>query len=215
MGKLQNNEKGFGAVEGILVLVIVVIIGAVGWFVWHNHNKTTPASTTSPVATTTPTTTTPKTVDPYAGWKSYTLKYEKLTLKYPSSWTVSDQSTSAGRHDDVTFNASDGFSFSIIDGIQNGGDPLPLVNNDPVTVKYLGNTTYLVFIHPKVAQADGPSIPDTSTVGSAILLGDANNQASFSRTRMLQVATSTMVLMVQKVRTHLFQWAITVKTICP
>ena len=44
------NSKGFGAVEGLLVLVIVILIGVVGWFVYKNHNKKTPVSTT--VATT-------------------------------------------------------------------------------------------------------------------------------------------------------------------
>ena len=181
MVKLHNNEKGFGAVEGLLIVVIVVLIGVVGWFVYKNHNKTTNNTTATSTTTTTPkkTTSTPATVDPYAGWKSYTLQYEKLTLKYPSTWTVDDQSTATAKHDEVTFNATDNFSFTINDGIQNGGDPLPLVNNDPVTVQYLGNTTYLVFIHPRVPQANGPSVPYTSTVGSAILLGDANNQASF------------------------------------
>lgn len=35
VGKLQRNQKGFSAVEGILVLVILGIVGFTGNFVWH------------------------------------------------------------------------------------------------------------------------------------------------------------------------------------
>jgi hypothetical protein len=39
--KLKNNNKGFGHIEILLVIVAVVIIGAVGFFVYQNHNKKT------------------------------------------------------------------------------------------------------------------------------------------------------------------------------
>ncbi|MBX4201449.1 hypothetical protein KW803_00935 [Candidatus Saccharibacteria bacterium] len=35
---MKNNQKGFGAVEGLLILVIVGIIGFVGWYVWNAKN---------------------------------------------------------------------------------------------------------------------------------------------------------------------------------
>jgi hypothetical protein len=179
MGKMGKREAGFSPVEVVMVLIIVTLVGIVGYMVYKSQHKAKTASVTT-ASTTRPATKTPATsTDPYAGWKSYTLQYEKLTLKYPSTWTLYDNSTTTARHDEVTFNAPDNFSFHISDGIQNGGDPLPVVNNGPMTVQYLGNPAYLVFIHPKVPQADGPSVPDTSTVGGAILLGDANNQASF------------------------------------
>ncbi len=48
-------------------------------------------TTSSPV--TTPTT---QPADPYAGWRIATLKYEKATFKYPSTWTVSTGSAPGG-----------------------------------------------------------------------------------------------------------------------
>ena len=48
------NQKGFGAVEAIIVLVVVVLLGAAGWFVYDkNHNSkvsTTPTPNTTPSA---------------------------------------------------------------------------------------------------------------------------------------------------------------------
>jgi len=57
MNKLKQNESGFSAVEVILVLVIIVLLGVVGWFVYKNQKKTTTPSTTN-TSTTKPTSTT-------------------------------------------------------------------------------------------------------------------------------------------------------------
>ncbi|MDB5163622.1 MAG: hypothetical protein JWS12_239 [Candidatus Saccharibacteria bacterium] len=35
------NQKGFSAVEGLLILVIVSVIGFIGWYVWNSNKKTT------------------------------------------------------------------------------------------------------------------------------------------------------------------------------
>lgn len=53
MGKLRNDQKGFSVVEVILVLVIVILIGAVGWLVYKNHQKNTSTSTSSKTSTNT------------------------------------------------------------------------------------------------------------------------------------------------------------------
>jgi hypothetical protein len=36
---MKINEKGFSAVEGLLILIIVSIIGGAGWYVWNANNK--------------------------------------------------------------------------------------------------------------------------------------------------------------------------------
>jgi Tfp pilus assembly protein PilV len=63
VGKLQNNQKGFTAVEGLLIVLIIVVIGAVGYMVYHNDHKTKTVSVSTTAsnkpATTTKTTTTP------------------------------------------------------------------------------------------------------------------------------------------------------------
>ena len=47
----KNNQRGFSAVEGLLIVVIVAIIGGVGYYVWHaqkqSNNTLSTASSTS------------------------------------------------------------------------------------------------------------------------------------------------------------------------
>ncbi|HVC36235.1 MAG TPA: hypothetical protein VNE40_02210 [Candidatus Dormibacteraeota bacterium] len=94
MGKLKNNQSGFSAVEIVLVLAVVVLIGVVGWLVYRNHHKintTAITTTTSAEPTTTtksPTTTPVQPANPYAGWKTFSLSSLGLSFQYPSSWTV-------------------------------------------------------------------------------------------------------------------------------
>lgn len=64
---MKRNENGFSAVEVVLVLVIVGLIGVVGFMVYKNHNKTrdgiTTANTTKASTTTQPKTATQTTTD--------------------------------------------------------------------------------------------------------------------------------------------------------
>jgi flagellin-like protein len=36
---MKENQKGFSAVEGLLLILAVVLIAAAGWFVWQNQNN--------------------------------------------------------------------------------------------------------------------------------------------------------------------------------
>ena len=64
MVKLNNNEKGFGIIEGLLIVAVVVLLGYVGYMVYKNHNKTTTPTTTSTTTTPTKTTTAPTKTTP-------------------------------------------------------------------------------------------------------------------------------------------------------
>src|SRR5665213_1160694 len=37
---MKISQKGFAALEGILILVIIAIIGGTGYYVWHSKNQT-------------------------------------------------------------------------------------------------------------------------------------------------------------------------------
>ncbi|HEY5152942.1 MAG TPA: hypothetical protein VII55_03125 [Candidatus Saccharimonadales bacterium] len=85
MGNLHKKETGFSAVETILILAIVALIGALGYMVYRNHNS----AKTSLVATTTKTA-----VNPYAGWKTYSSN--GTSLKYPANWIIGTDPNEGG-----------------------------------------------------------------------------------------------------------------------
>ena len=39
MGKSKNTETGFSAIEGLLILIIIGIVGFAGWYVYDAHKK--------------------------------------------------------------------------------------------------------------------------------------------------------------------------------
>jgi len=83
MSKISKNENGFSAIEIVLIIAVLVLIGLVGWLVYKDHHKTTPVAQSSSA---------------YSGWKTYTSNLG-FSFKYPSGWTVktdSDLGTAAG-----------------------------------------------------------------------------------------------------------------------
>lgn len=89
MNKIPKNQKGFGAVEAILILVIIILIGVIGWLVYKNHHKSTTTKNTATTSSSKPKSTTSSTSNnPYAGWNTYTSKLGGFTLKYPASWNI-------------------------------------------------------------------------------------------------------------------------------
>lgn len=75
MNKLSKNQKGYTVVEGLLIILILVVIGGVGYMVYHNDHKTkaAPASTTKS--------------GPAITWQTYSNQQAGFTYQYPSNWT--------------------------------------------------------------------------------------------------------------------------------
>ena len=91
MRKSRNNEFGFSVIEVVLVFVIVVLVGVVGWTVYKHNHKTTKANTatTSTIKQAAPTTVSPSTqsTNPYTGWKTYnSILNSGLSFMYPPTW---------------------------------------------------------------------------------------------------------------------------------
>jgi hypothetical protein len=96
---MRKNQKGFSAVEGLLIFIIVAIIAGVGWYVWDSNKKTNnilnsadKSSNATPISTKKKTTTDKTTPDPYSGWKGYTNSKYGISFKYPTTWALSDES---------------------------------------------------------------------------------------------------------------------------
>lgn len=90
MKKLKQNEKGFSAVELILVFVVIVLMGVVGWMVYKNHHKQAVKVITVTKTVVAPYKSISTTVNPYSGWKTYNLATLGISFQYPSSWVVSE-----------------------------------------------------------------------------------------------------------------------------
>jgi Tfp pilus assembly protein PilE len=97
MRKIKNNQKGFGAVEGLLVLVIIVLICVVGYMVYKNHHKATASASTTAAKTSTSNSakSTAAAPNPYAGWNTYTASLKPVSFKYPANWTVDNSAGNA------------------------------------------------------------------------------------------------------------------------
>lgn len=86
---MKANQKGFGAVEILIVIVVVGLLGAVSWLVYDRQNNKPSDSTAT--TSTTKTETTPKaaeTVDPYKDRQSYCDTRAKSCFKYPQGWNL-------------------------------------------------------------------------------------------------------------------------------
>jgi hypothetical protein len=89
---MKNYQKGFSAVEALLILVIVGVIGGVGYFVYSSQKKTNEAlenaaKVSSSVYASTKTETKPVAESEiYVDWKSFSKN--GYVFKYPDDWTL-------------------------------------------------------------------------------------------------------------------------------
>jgi type II secretory pathway pseudopilin PulG len=91
----NRNQSGFSVVEGLLILVIVGIIGATGWYVMQankNTNDTLNNSGLGSIAKSSKKKQTNPSLAPQAvsedGWIVYSSKEGKFSLRYPSTWAT-------------------------------------------------------------------------------------------------------------------------------
>lgn len=81
-----NNHSGFSVVEALLMLLIVGILGFVGWFVYHSQkvaDKSYNAQSSAGQATTTADN---AKTEAMASWSTFNNETIGLTFKYPSDW---------------------------------------------------------------------------------------------------------------------------------
>jgi prepilin-type N-terminal cleavage/methylation domain-containing protein len=85
--KLMENhsQKGFSAVEAIIVLVVVAVLALGGWYIWKKNNNTDTSKNTASQQKETPKED-EKPVDGTEDWITYTNEKGKYSLKHPASW---------------------------------------------------------------------------------------------------------------------------------
>lgn len=138
---MKNNQKGFTLIEGLLMLLVVSVIGFGGYYVWQNQQDENNSDTILTQEQTSKAVSQPSNSDPYKGWKTYALHYEKLSFKYPSGWTVSKQDEN-GR-DSVSIKSPGNFTVMIQNGVQAAGDRTYVGN---WSTKFDNSLAYLSFV---------------------------------------------------------------------
>jgi hypothetical protein len=89
------DQKGFSALDIILALSLVAVIGIAGIFAYKNsHSK--PSASISTSSSPTPKPTASVVADKYKGWKTYTSSRDGYSIKYPANWIVIPESASDG-----------------------------------------------------------------------------------------------------------------------
>jgi hypothetical protein len=146
----SSFSSGFSIVESLLVLVVIGILGFTGWYVYHakqtsDKNYSAAASTTVPTYK----------KNPYAGWKTASLQYEKVSFKYPSSWQLSNTSkdeqvtggTATPGADTAVLTSPNGLLVSLESGVAGVGDSngIDSVLPGAQPINTLGGSYYLDF----------------------------------------------------------------------
>lgn len=118
---MKANQKGFSVVELLIIIVVVGLLGAVGWLVYDRQkSKTSDANTR--VSTTqkeeTPKKETEVAKDPYADWETASFDLAQASFKYPKSLKMThevkaDASPNTG-FETYTLTADDNTKISLI-----------------------------------------------------------------------------------------------------
>lgn len=118
---MRSNQKGFS--EIILILVIVFLVGVVGFFVFQNNQlkQEVPTTESNDVSesvtevTTPPTGTSAPTTNSMANWKSY--QDSKASFMLPPGWSAS-KSPSEGNQYIITISSDDSPGYQLFPEIQ-------------------------------------------------------------------------------------------------
>lgn len=84
MSRTHSNQKGFSVIEGFLIVVVVGLIGFVGWYVWHSK-QAVDESLSNTGKSSTPAVTKD---DPTASWKLFTAKDDVYSFRVADGWKL-------------------------------------------------------------------------------------------------------------------------------
>ena len=98
----QKSQSGFAHLA-IIIVLIVALLGTLGFVYWQNFMQTKTSNTAQKTPTENkdsnviaPVTKTPAVADPMADWKTYTNAQYGFSFKYPVDWTVQESPTENG-----------------------------------------------------------------------------------------------------------------------
>lgn len=89
---MKANQKGFGAVKVLLVIVVIALLGLLGWFVLRPKKNTTYSTACSATVQTNGN----ESFQLPGGWNWYDTKEAEVRYAYPSSWESPTNQTNSG-----------------------------------------------------------------------------------------------------------------------
>src|SRR5690348_10865777 len=92
---MKANQKGFSVVEILIVIIVVALLGAVGWLVYDRQNNKTSATQTNQQGNESATSSKPKTITIPSDWQWFTSKDSSTKFAYPKSWGTLVEKTEA------------------------------------------------------------------------------------------------------------------------
>jgi len=145
------GDNGFGALEGLLILVIITIIGGAGYYTYNSqsNNQKVPAATkadSNTQASNTKITPQDDKITIPSGWVAYTNKDTGVTFYHPPEWLDADLSVDKYDIDEIVPDKYGTPSSHLYDKTTkkwvlytNYGDTNQTTSNDP-EVKYITNS---------------------------------------------------------------------------
>jgi len=196
MRKGLLNSKGFGLIEVLIIVVMVIVLGGAGAYMYNRDHKAKSSVTSVSSKSSASNKSTDMTANPYAGWETGSLKYEQATFKYPSSWQISNTSkdeTETGDvsnpgSDSVTLTSPTGLIVSIETGqpytVDESGMASVLPGTQSVTA--LGGNYYLDFY------TNSGSTSSTDVVGACLDKSPTtNNEAPYITSKYITLAPTS------------------------
>jgi hypothetical protein len=104
MPGLNIKREGFGAVLGLLLLVVVCVVAGSAWLMYGHYQKAHQAKQTSNAAVSTSTTVDPY-ADPTANWKKVDSIGGAYSIKVPDGWELTNYPGNTLNGDNISFSA--------------------------------------------------------------------------------------------------------------
>ncbi|HVS58961.1 MAG TPA: hypothetical protein VHD60_04500 [Candidatus Saccharimonadales bacterium] len=168
MKRTSSSEHGFAAVETILIIIILAIIGLTGWYVWHSKQNADKTLNTASQTTKN---------DTVAPQTSY-LTVKEWSVKIPLSTDIKDAYYVYNQQNDTVYLSKDSYKGTNCAADQTTlgalgrftADQKDAMNGQLMTSLYPNavkiGTYYYYYVHPQAA-CDGAKTDSTATFDSA------------------------------------------------
>lgn len=179
MKRIRNKTSaGFGAIELLLMIVLIGLVAFIGYEVYKSYHKVS-ASYNNASSGNNQTANQLTSSNPYAGWRSATLKYEKLSFMFPGSWALTNNSIDGSTTDanicvhpgidNATLALPNGELMFLDTGVVCGAGVTTQVSSMPIDV--LGSTHYISFVNNDTSSSNKNPTEACLSMSASSLVG--------------------------------------------